>query len=274
MENWIIGNWKMNGSRAMINEVVPGLLEGLSRSSQGENTRMVICPPSAYLSLVRTIVDGTPLGLGAQRIYPKPSGAFTGEISAEMLVDLGVEFCIIGHSEQRQLFGVTNAMVTSKLHALLTAGIRPILCVGETLEERESGRAEAVIGGQLEAAFGEWAGGTAGKRMSDPPLDANPALDTEQLGRVIIAYEPVWAIGTGKTATPEQANQMHGFIRGALKKHYNEESAQNTPILYGGSVNAENAGELLGQSDINGALVGGASLKAGTFLDIFNQAPN
>lgn len=251
MKQLIAANWKMNGSLPHLQAYVPALLAGLEESS-GISARAVICPPSPYLPALAQMLKGSPVGVGAQNVHSSPKGAFTGEISVSMLADLGVGICIIGHSERRQLFGETDGMIRAKLEALLSAGLEAILCVGETLEEREAGRHESVVEGQVQAALAE--------------------TGAEALTGLAVAYEPVWAIGTGKTATPEQANTMHGVIRTCLAGNLNAGAAANIPILYGGSVNTDNAGSLLSQSEINGALVGGASLEAPSFLAILKQA--
>ncbi len=275
MSNWIVGNWKMNGSREQVGAFFDELLKGLPEGagSQGlDGARVGICPPHPYLAAAAEKIAGTPVELGAQKVHPMPEGAYTGEVSPVMLREFGVTMCIIGHSEHRQHFAVTDAIITQKLHALIAAGITPILCVGETLEEREADRQQEVIETQLRHALQESGGEQAGRRKSDLVVAPHPALPEDGARKLVLAYEPVWAIGTGKTATPEQANTMHQFIRGILAGHFSEALAGELPILYGGSVNEKNAGELLAQPEINGALVGGASLKAASFLTIINQA--
>ena len=250
MATWIVGNWKMNGSMALLDELIPALASGLP-ASLGD-VKVGVCPPYPYLSAAAQRLNGTPIALGAQNVYPEASGAFTGEVAPAMLAEVGATLCIVGHSERRALMGEKDDFIAAKLKVLLSAGLTPIFCVGETLDEREADRHESVVGGQISAAL-------AGMSAQDG-------------ARLIVAYEPVWAIGTGKTATPEQANAMHTFIRGQLSAAFDEATARVIPIQYGGSVNDANAAELLGQPEINGALVGGASLKAPAFLSIIQQA--
>jgi triosephosphate isomerase len=197
---------------------------------------------------VSEIVKGTPVALGAQNMYHEASGAFTGEISAAMLLDAGCQYVILGHSERRHILGETDAAINKKTIAALAAGLTPIVCVGELLDERESGETAAVIRRQFEGS------------LANVPI--------EQIEKVVIAYEPVWAIGTGKVATPEQAEEVHAELRGLLAQRYNEKAAANVRILYGGSVKPSNAKELLSQPNIDGALIGGASLNPDDFLGI------
>jgi triosephosphate isomerase len=253
MKQWVVGNWKMNGSLSMVSDYVPALLDGLLELSGWERSlRVGICPPSPYLGMMASKLTGYPVEVGAQNVHPKPSGAFTGEIAPPMLRELGVDLCLVGHSERRQLFGETDEAVREKLSALLEANLTPIVCVGEVLAEREAGRHLAVVERQVQGAL--------------------EGLPPERLAGVVLAYEPVWAIGTGKTATPEQANQMHAHIRALLAARFGAGPAAGTPILYGGSVTPDNAGALLAQPDINGTLVGGASLKPATFLPIIQHS--
>jgi triosephosphate isomerase len=216
------------------------------------NVDLLVCPPSVYLSPVAEAVKGTKLAVGGQNMYHEASGAFTGEVSAAMLLDVGAKYVILGHSERRHIFKESDADVNKKTLAALAAGLTPIVCVGELLEEREAGKTAAVIKSQF---TGSLAGVTA-----------------EQIEKSVIAYEPVWAIGTGKVATPEQAEEVHADLRTLLAKQYNESVAAKVRILYGGSVKASNASELLGQPNIDGALVGGASLKVDEFLGIAKGA--
>jgi triosephosphate isomerase len=209
---------------------------------------LLVCPPFAYLVPVSEIVKGTPVALGAQNMYHEANGAFTGETSAAMLLDAGCSYVILGHSERRHILGETDAAVNKKTRAALAAGLTPIVCVGELLDEREAGETSVVIRRQFDGS------------LADVPAD--------QIERVIIAYEPVWAIGTGKVATPQQAEEVHAELRGLLTKRYNDKAAGNVRILYGGSVKPSNAGDLLSQPNIDGALVGGASLNADDFLGI------
>jgi len=209
---------------------------------------LAICPPSVYLEAVATALDGSDVGLGAQNMHYEASGAFTGELSAAMLVDIGCRYVILGHSERRHLMGETDQMVNKKLFAALAADLTPIVCVGELLEEREAGRTGEVIRQQF-------SGSLAG-------------LTSEQMQQVVIAYEPVWAIGTGKVASQQQAEEVHSDLRKIMREQYNAEVADAVRIQYGGSVKPSNAAELLGQPNIDGALVGGASLKVDDFMGI------
>ena len=216
----------------------------------GENPSVdvALCPPSVFLSTVSEAVTGTPVELGAQNLYAADDGAFTGEVNAGMLSDVGCRYVILGHSERRTLMGETDAQVSEKLHAALAGNLIPIVCVGELLEQRESGDTEKVVEQQIR-------GSLAG-------------LDEVRAATIVIAYEPVWAIGTGKTATPEQAEEVHAFIRKLLGGLFSDDVAAQIRIQYGGSVKPANAKELLGQPNIDGALVGGASLKADDFAAI------
>ena len=237
----VVGNWKMNGSRAS----VAALLEALRGGLEGISTELAVCPTHVHLDQALGLCEGSALSVGAQDCSAMESGAYTGEVSAPMLADMGCRWVILGHSERRQYHGESDELVAAKLAAAVGAGLQPILCVGETREQRERGEAEAVVGGQLTAAL------------------ANQG----DLTGLVVAYEPVWAIGTGLTASPEEAQAMHDFIRRSLENNDKLESAQ-TRLLYGGSVKAGNAAELFSQADIDGALVGGASLVAEDFLAI------
>lgn len=241
----IAGNWKMYKTVGEAVDLVKGLLGGLGELHGRE---MVICPPFTALYAVRPLLVGTMVSLGAQDVHHEPQGAFTGAVAAGMLTDVGCTYVIIGHSERRQYFGETDASINKKIGAVLGAGLRPIVCVGEVKAERDDGRAEEVVGGQL-------AGGLAG-------------LSPEQAAALVIAYEPVWAIGTGDTATPEDAQAMHAFIRGQLREQFGAQVAEAVRIQYGGSVKPDNVDDLMSRPDIDGALVGGASLKADSFLRI------
>lgn len=212
------------------------------------NVEIVVCPPFISLQTVKDVLAGSNIGLGAQNVFWEKNGAFTGEVSAPMLKSVGCAYVIIGHSERRTYFGETDSTVNKRIFAALAEGLKPIVCVGETLEEREAGKTFDVIKCQI-------TGGLAN-------------LSTEQMMPVVIAYEPVWAIGTGKTATPAQAQEVHAFIRQLLKELFGQATADATRLQYGGSVKPENAAELMSQPDIDGALVGGASLKAETFEKI------
>ena len=212
------------------------------------NVELAVCPPFVYLDAVAAIVQETSIALGAQDMYFEKEGAFTGEISGAMLSDLGCHYVILGHSERRHILGETDAFINQKVHAALALGLKPILCVGELLEERESGETEAVVRQQMQGSL--------------------EGVSAEQMLEVVIAYEPVWAIGTGKVATPEQAQSVHADLRKMIEDCYNPEIASMVRIQYGGSVKPGNAGELLSLPDVDGALVGGASLKESDFLGI------
>lgn len=246
---FIAGNWKMNLDRASAVALAKKVAENASKI---EGIDLAVFPPSVYVDAVRQVLSGTRVAWGVQNVYYEPNGAFTGEISVAMLQDLGCRYAILGHSERRHILGETDEMVNKKVHAVLAGGLIPIVCVGETLAERESGNTLKVIERQVN-------GSLAG-------------LDSDQMRRTVIAYEPVWAIGTGKNATPAQAEEVHLALRKILTGRYNGEIAQSVCIQYGGSVKASNARDLLCQPDIDGALVGGASLKADEFFGIVAAA--
>ncbi len=243
----IAGNWKMYKNNAeaveLVRELAP-LLEGL------QGVEVAVCPPFTAISDVsRTVAElGAAIAVGAQDVYTEKEGAFTGEISPPMLSALGVKYVIAGHSERREIIGEKDDLVSLKLRAVLDGGMTPILCVGETLEEREAGRASEKVEGQLRAGLNK--------------------IETSEIAGMVIAYEPIWAIGTGKTATPDDAQEMCAFIRGWLARSYGEDAASALRVLYGGSVKPDNASELMAMQDIDGALVGGASLKAADFAAI------
>lgn len=241
----IAGNWKLNGSLTANEALVRALLAGLGQPA----CDVALCVPSPYLAQLQALVQGSALLLGAQDVSQHPVGAYTGEVSAGMLRDFGVRYAIVGHSERRQYHGETDALVANKAQRALAAGIAPIVCVGETLAEREAGETENVVKRQLAAVIH-----TNGHCISE----------------IVVAYEPVWAIGTGKTASPEQAQQVHALLRAQLKAA--SPQAERIAILYGGSMNAGNAAALLAQPDIDGGLIGGASLKAADFLTIVAAA--
>ncbi|MEY3038207.1 MAG: hypothetical protein RL143_774 [Pseudomonadota bacterium] len=244
----IMGNWKMNGS-SMANE---SLLTGLmSQVSSLQGVDIAVCPPAVYLGQVLELVAGTSIDVGAQNLSEQKSGAFTGEISGDMLRDLGVTYTLVGHSERRSLYGETNELVAAKTLKALEIGLVPVLCVGETLEERKSGQMDAVLAGQINAVI--------------------DLCGADTFGQIIVAYEPVWAIGTGETATPQQAQDAHAFIRGLIAAQ-SPAIAERVTILYGGSMNEKNAAELLAMADVDGGLVGGASLKADSFATICKAA--
>lgn len=241
----VIGNWKMHGNHVVNTQLLKDLLRMLPTSSRVE---VAVCPPFVYLSSIREQLAGSSLALGAQDVCTELQGAFTGEVSATMLRDCGCDFVIVGHSERRQLFGESDEQVANKAVIALSNGLTPIVCVGESLAEREANETLSVIARQL---------GALQKKLS--------ATDMQ---RIVLAYEPIWAIGTGRTATPEQAQEVHAFIRQQLR----EQQADKVPILYGGSVKADNAQSLFAQIDIDGGLVGGASLKAEEFVAISKAA--
>ena len=242
---FIAGNWKMNLNRAESIALAKELAEKVGATSAVE---IAVCPPSVYLAAVADAIQGSAVGLGAQNVYHEANGAFTGEISTSMLLDVGCRYVILGHSERRHVLGETNQDVNRKVFATLAAGLTPIVCVGELLAEREAGKTREVVQEQM-------SGSLAG-------------LTAEQAARIVIAYEPVWAIGTGKVASPAQAEEVHAELRKMLATRYNADLAGQVRIQYGGSVKPDNAAELLAQPNIDGALVGGASLKASSFLGI------
>ena len=246
---FIAGNWKMNTTRDEAVTLVDGIKEKITA---GHEVDVGVCPPFTYLEAVAEAARGSRIIIGAQNVYFETKGAYTGEISPFMLKDIGCERVIIGHSERRHILKETDEMINKKVKVSLEAELFPILCVGELLEEREAGRTEEVVKRHLREGL---------KGVSE-----------QNARRVVIAYEPVWAIGTGKTATPEQAQEVHKFIRALLKEMYNAETAEDMVIQYGGSVKPENAQELLMRKDIDGALVGGASLKVDSFAGIIDGA--
>ena len=243
----VAGNWKMNGSLAANSELIAALLPGLSAVTGAD---IAICAPFVYLPQLQPLLAATRVALGAQTLSEHQSGAYTGEVSGVMLKELGCAQVIVGHSERRALFGETSGQAAAKFGAALKAGLQPILCVGESLAEREAGTTDAVLGAQLDAV-----------------LDLGAAV----LGQGVVAYEPVWAIGTGKTASPEQAQAVHAFIRARIARH-DAAVALQMKILYGGSVKAANAKTLFACADIDGGLVGGASLQAHEFVAICQAA--
>lgn len=245
----IAGNWKLHKNNSEAQQLANQIK---IRSTEIKKAGIILCPPFTALTLVADIVKDTVIEVGAQNMTWEKSGAFTGEISAEMIKSTGATYTIIGHSERRQYYGETDETVNKKIFAALDEGLGAIVCVGESLEEREEGVTESVIERQVTMALHN--------------------LSVEQMAHVIIAYEPVWAIGTGKTATPEQAQQVHAQIRELLSVQFNADVAENTTIQYGGSVKPENAETLLAQKDIDGALVGGACLKAELFMPIIQAA--
>ena len=245
-ETLIAANWKMNTTLEEATELVSQMKAGLQAVG---GVRTVLCPPFVSLAAVGSAVDGTRIALGAQNMHPEAGGAFTGEVSTAMLAGL-CEFVILGHSDRRNLLGEDDAFINRKVVAALGAGLRPILCVGERLDVREAGRADAFVEGQVRAA-----------------LDGVADLDS-----LAIAYEPIWAIGTGKAASPQDAQDVMAHIRQTVSSLYGAGGAAGVPILYGGSVTADNVADFIRREDVNGALVGGASLKAGGFVDLVRNA--
>ena len=239
----VAGNWKMNASKDSVESLVTDILSGASDVS----AEIIVCAPFPYLSQVEVLIEGSNLMLGAQNLNVNASGAFTGEVSAEMIKDFGANHVIVGHSERRSLYGETSEIVAEKAKAAIDSGLTPILCLGESLDQRESGKTESVVSEQLNKVI--------------------KMVGIEAFNNIIIAYEPVWAIGTGMTATPEQAQAVHKFIRDLLASS-SQDIAHKTAILYGGSMNASNAVELISCADIDGGLIGGAALKAEDFLQI------
>jgi triosephosphate isomerase len=246
----IAGNWKMyndlNGSKDLINKLVNGL------KKEEYNCEVIICPPFTSLAEAGSLLKGSKIMLGAQNMHEAESGAFTGEISASMIKSTGSQYVILGHSERRTIFKESDELINKKLKAALKSGLKPIFCIGETLEEREKNITNDVLKRQIAVGL--------------------EGISESELENIIIAYEPVWAIGTGRTATPAQAEDAHNFIRNLIKDKYSKNAADNIIIQYGGSVKSDNSGELLSQPDIDGALVGGACLKADSFIAIIKSA--
>ena len=247
----IAGNWKMFKTNS---EALQLANQIKIKTTDVKKTRMVICPPATALAVVYDVIKDSSVALGAQNLYWEKEGAFTGELSPGMIKSTGASYVIIGHSERRQFFGETDETVNKKIKAALENGLNPIVCVGESLEEREANITDKIVSKQISGA-----------------LDG---LDAASAAKLIIAYEPIWAIGTGKTATPEQAQEVHKIIRDLVRSLYNDEIADNLVIQYGGSVKPENAQILLSQPDVDGALVGGACLKADSFSEIIHIAEN
>ncbi len=247
----IAGNWKMNKTasegKALVEALKPLVADVCPCKAE-----IIVCPPFTTLFSVVEAAKGSNVKVGAQNVHWEKSGAFTAEISADMLKEAGVEYVIIGHSERRQYFGETDATVNKRLKAALTAGLKPIVCIGETLEEREGNKTADVLRTQVAGALED--------------------ISAEAVASLILAYEPVWAIGTGKTATPEMAEDTHKVIRDFIAEKFGQEAAAGVTIQYGGSMNAGNAAALCGQADINGGLIGGASLKADSFAELVHNA--
>lgn len=244
----IAGNWKMNGDKPEIRSLIGGILARLDPARSAE---VMVLPPFPYLPLVQSLVDATPVQLGAQDLSPHPAGAYTGDVSGAMLSDWACTHVLVGHSERRGIHGEDNELVAAKFAAAHAAGLQPILCVGEQLEEREAGRTDEVVGAQIRAVL----------EMSG----------IKAFSRAIVAYEPVWAIGTGQTATPAQAQNVHASIRAQLAAE-DATIASRVRILYGGSVKPDNAADLFACEDIDGGLIGGASLQAESFMAIYQAA--
>ena len=245
----IAGNWKMNKDLNESQDLVSKIINGLGNDTKCD---VIVCPPFTSLNEVSSLIQTTPIKLGAQNLHFEDSGAFTGEISAPMLKSVGCEYVIIGHSERRNIFGEPDEVINKKIKKALEHNLKSIFCVGELLKQREDGTTMEVVKNQI--------------------LNGLKDITPEQLSDIIVAYEPVWAIGTGKTATPEQAQEVHAAIRELIVENFSEDAADNLVIQYGGSVKPDNAGELLSKKDIDGALVGGACLKADSFLGIIAAA--
>ncbi len=244
----VAGNWKLNGSLAANAELLDGIIAGTSADAPVD---LLVCPPYPYLAGIAEKLEGTGIAVGAQNVSQQASGAFTGEVAASMLAESGCTHVLVGHSERRSLYGESSKTVAEKFEAAQAAKLIPVLCIGETLEEREAGRTEAVVSEQLDAVIEQ--------------------VGVQALADSILAYEPVWAIGTGMTATPEQAQDVHKFIRERIAG-LDASVAEGLRILYGGSVKGSNAAGLFAMADIDGGLIGGASLKADDFLAIANAA--
>jgi triosephosphate isomerase len=245
----VAGNWKMFTTADSAVQLAKAVVQGVGAD---DRVRVALFPPYPYLGLVADVVRGSNVALGAQNVHPEREGAFTGEVGLNMLLDMGCRYVIVGHSERRHQLGETDPFINRKVLAALAAGLQVIFCVGETPAERKTHRTEAVLQSQLQGGL------------------ANVLADS--LPRLVLAYEPVWAIGTGLNATPEQAQQAHSFMRQQFATQFGEERARDLPIQYGGSVKPENAAGLMHQADVDGALVGGASLKAESFLAIVRAA--
>jgi triosephosphate isomerase len=243
----IVGNWKMNGSRTANVTLLEGIVAGLDNAAAA----CAVCVPAPYLQQCEEVLTGTPVAWGAQDVSIHACGAYTGEVCAQMLAEFACRYVIVGHSERRAYHREDSALVAKKAQAVLAEGMTPIVCVGETLEQREAGETAQVVGAQLDAVL--------------------EALDAAAVQKIVVAYEPVWAIGTGRNATPGMAQEVHAQLRAQLRAR-NAEAAEVVPILYGGSMKPENAKDLLAQPDIDGGLIGGAALKAEDFLAIIHAA--
>ncbi|GMR25293.1 MAG: hypothetical protein BMS9Abin39_0580 [Ignavibacteria bacterium] len=245
----IAGNWKMNNDLNESQSLVSGIISGLGNDDKCE---VIVCPPFTSLNEVHSLVKDSPVKLGAQNMFFEESGAYTGEISASMLKSVGCEYVILGHSERRTIFGESDEWINKKIKKAIESGLKVIFCIGETLAQREEGETDTVVKNQI--------------------IKGLQNVTSENLKTITIAYEPIWAIGTGKTASPGQAQEVHSFIRNLIGEIYSNESADNLIIQYGGSVKPDNAASLLSQPDIDGALVGGACLKPDSFLSIIASA--
>lgn len=244
----VAGNWKMNLTFTEADELLDDLMSELEKVTLPRDTQVIVCPPFPYIEMASDYANDSYFAVGAQNVSDQEKGAYTGEVSAAMLESCEIDYCIVGHSERRAYYGETDALVAAKVDQLLKHGLKPIVCVGEVLEEREGGRQLDVVKRQVEGGLFH--------------------LTAEQMQQVVIAYEPVWAIGTGKTATPEQAQEIHAHIRSLLAAKYGKAVADEISILYGGSCKPSNAKELFAKPDIDGGLIGGASLKAQDFMGI------
>lgn len=248
----VAGNWKMNTDMQSSAALTETLLSGVDALQPGKQVQVLLCPPFPMIASIAAAVKDSVIGVGAQNMYLEDSGAYTGEVSASMLLSTGCSHVILGHSERRQYFQESNAMVNAKVKKAFAGGLIPIMCVGETLEQRETGVTEAVITMQIREGL--------------------EGIDAAQVRGMIIAYEPVWAIGTGRTASPEQAQEVHVYIRDLVAAMYDRETADALVLQYGGSVKADNASDLFAQPDVDGGLIGGASLKTDQFLEIISAA--
>ncbi|MCS7166698.1 MAG: triose-phosphate isomerase [Gemmatales bacterium] len=248
-KKFVAGNWKMHTTRQTAVHLAQQIVEAVGQETAVD---VAVCPPFPYLLPVREVLAGSRIALGAQNVHPEPQGAFTGEVSPVMLLDCGCQWVIIGHSERRRGLGEAHEFIRRKLVAAVQHGLQAILCIGETKQERDDSQTFAILRAQLQ--------------------DSVMALTADQLTKVVLAYEPVWAIGTGVNATPVQAQEVHSWVRDWLGQHFGSGVAQRLRILYGGSVNSKNAASLLAQPDVDGVLVGGASLQAMEFITIVQAA--
>ena len=244
----VAGNWKMNKTFNEADDLLNDIMEKLETVKLDANTQLIVCPPFPYLEMTSDYGDDSYFMVGAQNVSDQEVGAYTGEVSAAMLESMDIDYCIVGHSERRAYYHETNEIVANKVNQLLKHNLKPIVCCGEVLDEREANKQFEVVKQQISEGLFH--------------------LSAEEFANIVIAYEPVWAIGTGKTATPEQAQEMHAFIRGLIAEKYGNEVAEETSILYGGSCKPGNAKELFANKDVDGGLIGGASLKADDFIGI------